>query len=119
MSATVEPTSESNSKQAQSTDPGANLRSGGLVNVQPPRPADLQPKYAHQVENDTEDPAAHSWYANMIHSLGSCLGGMGAIPCCFCCPNPFKPVPQGEVGLVSKFGRYAPLFSRKQNTDMC
>lgn len=86
------------------------LRSGGLVNVQPPRPDDLQPRYAHQFESDTENPALHSWYAGFIHGLGSMIGCMGAIPCCFCCPNPFKPVSQGEVGLVSKFGRYVFLF---------
>lgn len=32
---------------------------------------------------------------------------MGAIPCCIVCPNPYKPVEQGQVGLVTKFGRFA------------
>lgn len=31
---------------------------------------------------------------------------MGAIPCCVICPNPYKPVSQGNVGLVTKFGRF-------------
>lgn len=31
---------------------------------------------------------------------------MGAFPCCICCPNPFKSVHQGHVGLVTKFGRF-------------
>jgi regulator of protease activity HflC (stomatin/prohibitin superfamily) len=31
---------------------------------------------------------------------------MGAFPCCICCPNPYKPVSQGNVGLVTKFGRF-------------
>jgi len=31
---------------------------------------------------------------------------MGAIPCCIFCPNPYKPVSQGNVGLVTKFGRF-------------
>lgn len=78
---------------------------GGLVSVQPPRPDDLQPRYAHQIEQDSENPAAHGWYAGFIHGLGSFIGAMGAVPCCFCCPNPFKPVSQGEVGLISRFGR--------------
>lgn len=86
-------------------DRPAEPRTGGLVSVQPPRPDDLQPKYAHQIEQDSENPATHGWYANFIHNLGAMIGCMGAIPCCFCCPNPFKPVAQGEVGLVSKFGR--------------
>jgi regulator of protease activity HflC (stomatin/prohibitin superfamily) len=38
--------------------------------------------------------------------LGDVIGFFGAIPCCFCCPNPYKPVDQGEVGLVTKFGRF-------------
>ena len=43
----------------------------------------------------------------MINTLGTCLGTMGAIPCCLICPNPYKPVAQGNVGLVTKFGRFA------------
>jgi regulator of protease activity HflC (stomatin/prohibitin superfamily) len=31
---------------------------------------------------------------------------MGAIPFCFCCPNPYKSVHQGNVGLITKFGRF-------------
>eukprot|EP00835_Amoeboradix_gromovi_P003459 NODE_229_length_13800_cov_0.838114.p8 type:complete len:186 gc:universal NODE_229_length_13800_cov_0.838114:399-956(+) len=27
------------------------------------------------------------------------------IPCCFCCPNPFKTVEQGKVGLKCQFGK--------------
>ena len=43
----------------------------------------------------------------MISTLGSCVGTLGAIPCCIVCPNPYKPVAQGNVGLVTKFGRFA------------
>ena len=46
----------------------------------------------------------------LVHSLGECIGFLGAIPCCVCCPNPFKPVAQGEVGLVTKFGRFVTLI---------
>lgn len=31
---------------------------------------------------------------------------MGAFPCCIICPNPYKHVNQGHVGLVTKFGRF-------------
>jgi erythrocyte band 7 integral membrane protein len=41
-----------------------------------------------------------------VNTLGSCIGTMGAIPCCIICPNPYKPVSQGNVGLVTKFGRF-------------
>jgi erythrocyte band 7 integral membrane protein len=34
------------------------------------------------------------------------IGFCGAIPCCFCCPNPYAPVSQGNVGLVTKFDRF-------------
>ncbi|CAG8245747.1 unnamed protein product [Penicillium nalgiovense] len=76
-----------------------------LIDVQPFRMSDLQPKYAHQIDRPADSDAT-GWYAGLIHSLGECIGFLGAIPCCFCCPNPFKPVDQGEVGLISRFGRF-------------
>ncbi|KAL8721618.1 MAG: hypothetical protein Q9225_001742 [Loekoesia sp. 1 TL-2023] len=81
---------------------GAN---SNLIKVQPPRREDLQPAYAQTLQGDT-DEAAHGWYGSMINSLGSLLGFCGAIPCCIVCPNPYKPVSQGNVGLVTKFGRF-------------
>jgi len=41
-----------------------------------------------------------------VNTLGTCVGFCGAIPCCIVCPNPYKPVSQGNVGLVTKFGRF-------------
>ena len=41
-----------------------------------------------------------------VHTLGRTIGFLGAIPCCIVCPNPYKPVNQGYVGLVTKFGRF-------------
>lgn len=41
-----------------------------------------------------------------VNTLGSCIGCLGAVPCCIVCPNPYKPVSQGNVGLVTKFGRF-------------
>ena len=40
-----------------------------------------------------------------MNGLGSCIGTLGAIPCCPF-PNPYKEVRQGSVGLISKFGRF-------------
>ncbi|KAF1963606.1 hypothetical protein CC80DRAFT_397340 [Byssothecium circinans] len=78
-----------------------------IVKVQPPRREDLQPSYAQVIKADDQDADAHGWYGSMINGLGSFLGTLGAIPCCIVCPNPYKPVQQGNVGLVTKFGRFA------------
>jgi erythrocyte band 7 integral membrane protein len=42
----------------------------------------------------------------LVNGLGSCAGTLGAIPCCFCCPNPYKSIPQGQVGLITRFGEF-------------
>ncbi|KAB8305004.1 hypothetical protein EYC80_004311 [Monilinia laxa] len=76
-----------------------------LVNVQPPRREDLQPSYAQILQGD-DDTNTSGWYGSMINALGACIGTLGAIPCCVICPNPYKPVSQGNVGLVTKFGRF-------------
>lgn len=36
-----------------------------LVDVQPFHISDLQPKYAHQIDHDDDNPDAHGWYAGM------------------------------------------------------
>jgi regulator of protease activity HflC (stomatin/prohibitin superfamily) len=76
-----------------------------LVKVEPPRMEDLQPSYAKIISGDGVNDS-HGWYGAMINSLGSIVGTLGAIPCCIVCPNPYKPVSQGNVGLVTKFGRF-------------
>jgi len=86
-------------QNSRNTDP--------ILNVQPPRREDLQPSYAQVIKADDQDATATGWYGGMIDTLGSCLGALGAIPCCIVCPNPYKPVAQGNVGLVTKFGRFA------------
>lgn len=73
------------------------------MRVEPPRKQDLQQSYASIVGDDANPPG---WYGVMINALGSVVGTMGAIPCCICCPNPFKEVHQGNVGLVTKFGKF-------------
>ncbi|KAJ3565025.1 hypothetical protein NPX13_g7643 [Xylaria arbuscula] len=42
----------------------------------------------------------------MVNAIGSAIGTLGAVPCCICCPNPYKQVHQGNVGLVTKFGKF-------------
>ncbi|KAK4613834.1 hypothetical protein CLAFUW4_09296 [Fulvia fulva] len=99
--------SDVNGKAPLGSDSGSSHPVAPLVKVQPPRREDLQPSYAKAIEPDTEDAAQHGWYGSMINALGSCVGTLGAIPCCIICPNPYKPVAQGNVGLVTKFGRFA------------
>jgi len=84
---------------------GFRPQNGGIIKVEPPRREDLQPSYAQTLQGDN-DPETNGWYGSMINNLGSCIGCMGAIPCCIVCPNPYKPVSQGNVGLVTKFGRF-------------
>jgi len=75
----------------------------GEMRVEPPKKKDLQQSYASIVGDDA-DPKG--WYGGMINALGSIVGTMGAIPCCIICPNPYKQVHQGNVGLVTKFGKF-------------
>lgn len=82
-------------------DPG--FRTQGNMVVERPKQEDLQQSYASIVGNDAD---AKGWYGSMINALGSCVGTLGAVPCCICCPNPYKQVSQGNVGLVSKFGKF-------------
>ncbi|KAF2030835.1 stomatin family protein-like protein [Setomelanomma holmii] len=86
---------------------GASRLDEPLVKVQPPRREDLQPSYAKVIQADDQDADTNGWYGSMINTLGGCIGTLGAIPCCVVCPNPYKPVSQGNVGLVTKFGRFA------------
>ena len=77
-----------------------------IVKVQPPRREDLQPSYAQVLKPEAED-SGHGWYGAMVNALGACIGNLGAIPCCIVCPNPYKEIQQGNVGLVTKFGRFS------------
>ena len=110
-----------NGSNFRNANPGANP----IINVQPPRREDLQPSYAQTLQGDS-DASAHGWYGSMskfppfhnitryqntnthtqVNTLGSLIGFCGAIPCCVVCPNPYKPVEQGNVGLITKFGRF-------------
>ncbi|KAK6441715.1 hypothetical protein LTR95_002048 [Oleoguttula sp. CCFEE 5521] len=87
---------------------GSGIINKPIIDVQPPRREDLQPSYAQIIKaDDQDDDSVTGWYGGMISSLGTIVGTMGAIPCCIVCPNPYKPVAQGHVGLVTKFGRFA------------
>jgi len=99
--ATVSDQGSSKGKAATGSGNGGFLAHGPM-RVEPPKPEDLQRSYASVVD-EVHFPG---WYGAMIDCLGEVVGTLGAIPCCICCPNPFKKVNQGNVGLVTKFGRF-------------
>ena len=99
--------SDFGSSKGKAADTGTSITNGGFQSTAPmrverPKPEDLQRSYASVVE-EVHFPG---WYGTFIHGLGECIGALGAVPCCICCPNPFKRVNQGNVGLVTKFGRF-------------
>ncbi|SPO03840.1 related to stomatin [Cephalotrichum gorgonifer] len=87
---------------ASSAEEGG-FRAQPAMAVLPPRAEDLQDSYATVVDSNA-DPKG--WYGKMINGIGAVIGTMGAIPCCIICPNPYKNVNQGNVGLVTKFGKF-------------
>ena len=64
--------------------------------------------FAHQAPNSSDfgEGFASGVYGTVISSIGTCLGFFGSIPCCFCFPNPYRVVDQGNVGLFTRFGKY-------------
>ncbi|KAI3338476.1 stomatin family protein [Ustulina deusta] len=81
----------------------AVFRPQAAMTVERPRPEDLQESYAQIVDSNANPKG---WYGSMINALGACIGTVGAVPCCIFCPNPYKQVHQGNVGLVTKFGKF-------------
>ncbi|KAI1279796.1 stomatin family protein [Xylaria sp. FL0933] len=89
--------------QTNGTSSAAGFRQQAAMAVVPPRQEDLQQSYASIVDSDA---SPRGWYGSMINAFGACIGTLGAVPCCVCCPNPYKQVHQGNVGLVTKFGKF-------------
>ncbi|EJF62264.1 hypothetical protein DICSQDRAFT_58193 [Dichomitus squalens LYAD-421 SS1] len=84
------------------TPKGLKLNGEHVIKVQPLKRSEMQPSYAQDL-GTTE--VTHGIYGSMLQALGSCIGLFGAVPCCPC-PNPFREVQQGSVGLVSRFGQF-------------
>jgi erythrocyte band 7 integral membrane protein len=93
----------SGSKVPEGESSTGGFQAQNKMTVQPPKQDDLQQSYATVVRTDVD---YKGWYGGMIDTLGSVVGTLGAIPCCIVCPNPYKNVHQGNVGLVTKFGRF-------------
>lgn len=73
-----------------------------MIIVQPLKRSEMQPSYAQDLGTGE---VTHGIYGSLLNGLGSCLGFCGAFPC-MPCPNPFRNVEQGSVGLVSRFGKF-------------
>ncbi|KAG0054217.1 hypothetical protein BGZ83_011738 [Gryganskiella cystojenkinii] len=74
------------------------------VSQQPLSQHAMQRSFAAQ--SHSPDDENHGAYGAMMNAIGECMGFCGAIPLVFCCPNPYKSVPQGHVGLISRFGKF-------------
>ncbi|ORZ34311.1 hypothetical protein BCR44DRAFT_120519 [Catenaria anguillulae PL171] len=61
-----------------------------------------QQSYAQEI---AITPTQHGFYEGMMSTIGSVIGFFGSIPCCVICPNPFRQVDQGQVGLISRWGK--------------
>jgi regulator of protease activity HflC (stomatin/prohibitin superfamily) len=71
-------------------------------------------------------PSEHKCYECCYGCLGCFFGTLRAyVPCLFCCfPNPFITVPQGQAGILSRFGKAyrvvdPGLYFVNQVTDKC
>lgn len=82
---------------------GAHKPEDALITVEPLRKNQMQPTYAQTLEIDESSGGS---YGKMINCLGGIAGTFGSIPCCFICPNPYKEVKQGYVGLVTRYGQF-------------
>ncbi|ORZ01550.1 hypothetical protein BCR43DRAFT_487106 [Syncephalastrum racemosum] len=55
---------------------------------------DLQQSYA---QNFGLDGIPHGLYGTMMNLIGDVIGFCGSVPCCVCCPNPYKRIRQGTT----------------------
>ncbi|ODQ63255.1 hypothetical protein NADFUDRAFT_29090 [Nadsonia fulvescens var. elongata DSM 6958] len=67
----------------------------------PHEPHIIQTQYAQELPIPS-----NGLYGTMIGGLGNLIGFLGSIPCCICLPNPYRHVNQGQVGLVTRFGKF-------------
>ncbi|EJD36571.1 hypothetical protein AURDEDRAFT_74053 [Auricularia subglabra TFB-10046 SS5] len=73
-----------------------------IITVQPLKKSEMQPSYAQDMGLGD---VTHGLYGSCLNALGVIIGCFGAVPC-IPCPNPYRNVNQGSVGLVSRFGQF-------------
>lgn len=57
------------------------------ISQQPRGQHGMQKSFATEFSPDDEN---HGVYGALMNTAGSCIGSLGAIPCCVCFPNPYK-----------------------------
>ncbi|KAI1307871.1 hypothetical protein EDD11_004373 [Mortierella claussenii] len=77
--------------------------SSAVVSQQPLGQHGMQQSFAAEFSPDDEN---HGIYGSIMNAAGEIMGIMGAVPCCICCPNPYKSISQGYVGLITRFGKF-------------
>ncbi|CAO3567093.1 unnamed protein product [Mortierella alpina] len=85
------------------------LTASGVVGAQPRKNNNMQMAGNVTVQSYAQEfPAqrVNGFYGTMVNALGSVIGAMEMVPCCVCCPNPYKTIEQGNIGLVTRFGRF-------------
>lgn len=85
--------------QASTMDQSTIQKPQPIITRQPASKKDMQIPFAFEWETPSKGT-----YGSLVDGFGNFFGTLGMIPCCFCCPNPYKSVDQGSVGLVTKFG---------------
>ncbi|CDK28144.1 unnamed protein product [Kuraishia capsulata CBS 1993] len=80
------------------------------ITAQPPQVERVITK--QPASSDIEKPYEFEWdvpqggsYGSFLNALGEFFGIFGMIPGCFCIPNPFKKVKEGNVVLITRFGK--------------
>ncbi|KAJ3215439.1 hypothetical protein HK099_006371 [Clydaea vesicula] len=93
------------SQEQRTTDPYPQPVSRNIINTQPQQtsPMNTQKLFYHEIPIGKSE---HGCYEGCLSFFGKIFGLCGATPCGCCCPNPYKTVSQGEVGLITKFGKY-------------
>ncbi|KAJ1561830.1 hypothetical protein HK096_003184 [Nowakowskiella sp. JEL0078] len=66
-------------------------------------PMEIKTSFAEQIPLTTPEDIV---FAALVGGLGVVLGLIGSFPLLFCFPYPFRVVPQGKVGLISRWGKY-------------
>ncbi|ORZ28698.1 hypothetical protein BCR41DRAFT_343921 [Lobosporangium transversale] len=81
---------------------GTSTSNADLITQQPGQHS-MQQSFATEFSPDDEN---HGIYGSLMNTAGEIMGMLGSVPCIVCCPNPYKTVSQGYVGLVTRFGKF-------------